>query len=232
MNGLIKMYCYKMFRQKSLYIIWVLLIGFAFLSLPMAEEPTFSGLLCETGSFYILFASIFPAIFFSADISSGFIKNYAGSVSDRSVIIKARSLLVLIQNILTMLVLVITDFCITRNTGDIKFSILFGICTFLAGTGCSFLAILVTELFRKTVPAVIVTITIGSGIMCNLLGTISALLTNGAFIANNYLVTGMLETLGETHSQINAVMIILMSCIYILTSFIAGMISIKKRDIV
>ena len=232
MNGLVKMYCYKMFRQKSLYIIWVLLVGFAFLSLPMAEEMTFSGLLCETGAFYVLFVSIFSAVFFSADISSGFIKNYAGSVSDRSVIITARSLLVLIQNVLTMLVLVIADFCITRNIGDAKFGILFGICTFLAGMGCSFLALLVTELTRKTVPAIILTITIGSGIMCNLLGTISVLLTNGHFVASNFLVTGVLEVLSGTHSQTDAVIVILMSCVYILISFIVGIISIKKRDVV
>ena len=44
------------------------------LSLSIVEK-SFAELSVEMGGFYILFASIFTAIFFSADISSGFIKN-------------------------------------------------------------------------------------------------------------------------------------------------------------
>ncbi|MBR1752606.1 MAG: hypothetical protein IJ740_17335 [Ruminococcus sp.] len=232
MTGLIKMYCYKMFRQKSLYIIWILLCGFVLVSKSMTEDKTLSGLLCETGSFYLLLSSIFPAVFFSSDISCGFIKNYAGSVSGRGVIIGARAVLVIIQNLLTMIILIAANYLYTMKTGDMSFAVRFSVCTFLAGLGCSFLAMLVTELFRKTVPAIIITITIGSGLICNLLGTVSGQITDGKFIANDYLVTGMLDMLSKTHLNDDALKTIVISCIYIIIAYAVSLISIKKRDVV
>ena len=89
MTGLTKMYCYRMFRQKSLYIIWAVTVVMILLNLQMIEQRTFSTLLCESGTLVTMLSPLFTAIFFSADHSSGFIKNYAGSVSDKTVIIAA-----------------------------------------------------------------------------------------------------------------------------------------------
>ena len=109
MLNLFKMYCYKMFRQKSLYIIWVVMFFFELLSIPMSEG-SFANLSIEMGGFYIMLVAIFATIFIGGDITSGFIKNYAGSVSNRGQIIAARVATILVQNLLTLAVMFVSLF--------------------------------------------------------------------------------------------------------------------------
>lgn len=115
MTGLTKMYCYRMFRQKSLYIIWAITVVMILLNLQMIEQRTFSTLLCESGTLVTMLLPLCTAIFFSADHSSGFIKYYAGSVSDKTVIIAARAVIILIQNLLSCCVVVISGLLLTRS---------------------------------------------------------------------------------------------------------------------
>ena len=70
MFSMFKMYCYKMFRQKSLYVIWIIMLLFINIQTVSASFAQYSA---DFGAFYLIFASLFPVIFFSSDISSGFI---------------------------------------------------------------------------------------------------------------------------------------------------------------
>ena len=232
MTGLVKMYCYKMFRQKSMYIIWGIIAVLMLINLTMISERTFSALLCESGSLILMLPSLFTAMFFSNDHSSGFIKNYAGTAADKGIIIAARAVTILINNILSFCVIFVSGLIFTHHIGNINILIIYGICMFLAGLGCSFMAMLITELLRKTVPTIILTLATGSGILCELIGTIVALITNGDVIINPYLLTGIFNIFGETKMQSDAVKVICISIIYIVVSLLASTVSIKKRDVV
>ena len=232
MTGLIKMYCYKMFRQKSLYVIWGIIAVMMLLNLTMIPERTFSALLCKSGSLTLIFPSLFTAMFFRNDHASGFIKNYAGSVADRSIIIAARAVIIFINNIFSWGVIAVSGLIFTHHTGSINVAVMYGICMFLAGLGCSFAAMLITELFRKTVPVIILTLVTGSGILCELIAAIIALITNGNVIVKSYFLTGMFNIFGETQMQSDAVKVICISIIYIIVSLLASNVSIKKRDVV
>lgn len=221
-----------MFRQKSLYIIWAITVVMILLNLQMIEQRTFSTLLCESGTLVTMLSPLFTAIFFSADHSSGFIKNYVGSVSDKTVIIAARAVIILIQNLLSCCVVVISGLLLTRSIGDTKIAVVYTMCMLLAGLGCSFAVMLITDLFRKTVPALILTLAIGTGILCELISTITAFATDGDIIIKNYLLTGMFQIFGETQSSSDAVKVVLISVIYIAAALTASVFSIKKRDVI
>lgn len=232
MIGLMKMYCYRLFRQLGLYIIWAIIALMMFVDSMLVVEKTFSAIISETGSFTFLLSSILTAVFFSADNSSGFIKNYAGSVSDRSVIAAARAVTALIIGTLTICFTVICAFLLTFNIGDAQLATVYIGCLFLTTIGTSFIALLVSELFRKTVPTVIATIAISSGLVCELIGTITAMATDSKFILHEYCVTGMFKIYGNSLETAEAVRLVIVCAIYIVAAFSASIISIKKRDVV
>ena len=232
MTGLIKMYCYRSFRQLGLYIIWAIIAVMMLVDSMLVDEKTVSTILTETGSFAYLLSSVLTGVFFCADNTSGFIKNYAGSVSDRSVIAVARAVTALMIGTLTICFTVICAFLLTFNIGDAQLTVVFTGCLFLTTIGTSFIALLVSELFRKTVPVVITTIAISSGLVCELIGTITAMITDSKFILHEYCVTGMFKLYSNSLEQADAARLVIVSLIYIAVTFAACVFSIKKRDVV
>ena len=235
MLNLFKMYCYKMFRHKSLYIIWLLMFGFELLSVPMAEGH-FAGFSVEMGGFYIMLVSIFPAIFFSGEFSSGFIKNYAGSIPCRTTIIVSRIAMIVVQNLLTLVIMFGSLWGIGIFKGmDLegsRFIITYYLCAFLAGLACSFISMMFTELMRKTVSSIILTIAVGTGLISQLTGTISGLMSDGSFFINSYMVTGRFNQLSveSTTMDFNATMMI--AVCYMVLSVAVSIVNINKQDIV
>ncbi len=233
MFSMFKMYCYKMFRQKSLYVIWIIMLLFINIQTVSASFAQYSA---DFGAFYLIFASLFPVIFFSSDISSGFIKNYAGSVSHKNTIITARSAMIVVQNILTLAVMFIGLYVVTffrgTDSGDFGFILKYYICTFLAGLACSFISMMFTELTRKTVPAVILTVAIGTGVISQLFGNISLLISNGSFNISNFMVTGIINQLGIDSANGDFYKLILIAVCYIVISAFISIFSIEKRDVV
>ena len=152
-----------------------------------------------------MLSPLLTSILFSGDHSSGFIKNYAGSVSGRTVIIAARSVTVLIHNLLSCGIVILGALLMTRSIGDTKSSLIYTLCMFLAGLGCSLIVMFITDLFRKTVPTIIITLAIGSGILCDLISTIAALATDGDIIIKNYILTGMFQIFGHTQQQVDKI---------------------------
>ncbi|MGN0350146.1 MAG: hypothetical protein ACI4ES_00720 [Roseburia sp.] len=235
MFNIFKMYCYKMFRQKSLYVIWVIMLFFEFISLQMTDGG-FAEHSIDMGGFYILFAAIFPTIFFSVDITSGFIKNYAGSVSHRSKVMAARVAMTVVQNLLTLAVmfisLYIADSFSGRGLGEISFIFKYYVCTFLAGLACSFVGVMVTELTRKTVVAMILTISVGTGLISQISSLISLLVSNSKFDIGHFMVTSTFTQITLDSADTDFYATIAVAVCYIVCSVFISVISIEKRDIV
>ena len=235
MLDLFKMYCYKMFRQKSLYIIWLFMFGFEMLTV-FTTKGGFTEVTVEMGGFYLIFSSIFTAIFFSGDISSGFIKNYAGSVSNRSTIIGSRMVMILVQNLLTQAVLFVSLLGIAMFKGITlagnAFFVRYYICMFLAGLACSFLSMMFTELTRRTVPAVILTISVGTGLISQFAATVSALFSNGRFNIGNYMVTGSFNQLNLESATGEFKIVMIIAICYSIVSVAISILSINKQDVV
>ena len=235
MLNLFKMYCYKMFRQKSLYVIWIIMLLFEFISVMMIEGG-FAEHSADMGAFYIMLVSIFPAIFFSADINSGFIKNYAGSVSHRSMITVARVITTVVQNLLTLGFMLISIYVITvirdAEIGDIGFIVKYYVCAFLAGLACSFMSIMFVELTRKTVSSMILTICVGTGLISQLASTFSMLFSNGSFNIGCITVTGTFTSLNLDSAVSDFYTAIIVAICYIVISVLICNFSIVKRDVV
>ena len=235
MLNLFKMYCYKMFRQKSLYVIWLIILLFEFISVMMIEGG-FAEHSADMGAFYIVLASIFPTIFFNADINSGYIKNYAGSISHRSMITTARVIMTVVQNLLTLGFTFISIYTITvirgAEIGDISFIVKYYVCAFLAGLACSFMSIMFVELTRKTVSSMILTICVGTGLISQIARTFSAMFSNGSFDIGRFMVTSTFTSLNLDSAVSDFYTAIIVAICYIVISTLISNFSIVKRDVV
>lgn len=235
MFNLFKMYCYKMFRQKSLYAIWLIMLLFEFISVMMIEGG-FAEHSADMGAFYIVLVSIFPTIFFSADINSGYIKNYAGSISHRSMITTARVIMTVVQNLLTLGFTFISIYTITvirgAEIGDISFIVKYYVCAFLAGLACSFMSIMFVELTRKTVSSMILSICVGTGLISQVAKTFSAMFSNGSFDIGRFMVTSTFTSLKIDSAVSDFYTAIIVAICYIVISCLISNFSIVKRDVV
>lgn len=235
MFNLFKMYCYKMFRQKSLYAIWLIMLLFEFISVMMIEGG-FAEHSADMGAFYIVLVSIFPTIFFSADINSGYIKNYAGSISHRSMITTARVIMTVVQNLLTLGFTFISIYTITvirgAEIGDISFIVKYYVCAFLAGLACSFMSIMFVELTRKTVSSMILSICVGTGLISQVAKTFSAMFSNGSFDIGRFMVTSTFTSLKIDSVVGDFYTAIIVAICYIVISCLISNFSIVKRDVV
>ena len=147
MLNMIRMELYRMFKTKSLYVIWlVLAAGILFTTGLSADEmktytmeekqemyeyatgqqksdtvnlgmdvtvPTKPGDTVSVfdlfygnikGKFLALFMVIFAVLYSTADMTSGFIKNIAGQVRDRSGLVFAKGVSLFVYTVLTMLI--------------------------------------------------------------------------------------------------------------------------------
>ena len=147
MLNMIRMELYRMFKTKSLYVIWlVLAAGILFTTGLSADEmktytmeekqemyeyatgqqksdtvnlgmdvtvPTKPGDTVSVfdlfygnikGKFLALFMVIFAVLYFTADMTSGFVKNIAGQVRDRRGLVFAKGVSLFVYTVLTMLI--------------------------------------------------------------------------------------------------------------------------------
>ena len=231
MPGLIQMYLYKMFSKKGIYI----LLGFIPITLLLssmdAEPPTAADLICQLHPFFILLLAVYTAVFFAADISCGFLKNYAGTLPDRSRIIGARTVTAVIPNILVSVLVFLFSVLFAPEKGDMKTAVLSTGCFLAAGIAYSFFSILIVELVRKTIPVVILSIVFSSGIACELLTSLVGTITGWKVVLKVYLLTGVTGMAEPAQMQEMAVRLLVISAVYIAVSLTAGLFSIKKRDL-
>lgn len=235
MFNLFKMYCYKMFRQKSFYVIWFIMLFIEFISFLMTEGA-FAEHSADVGAFYILIVAIFPTIFFCADISSGFIKNYAGTVSHKGMIMAARATTTFVQNLLTLAVVFTSLYAVTlfkgTGIGEISFILKYYVCMFLAGLACSFIGILITELTRNKVTSIILIIAIGSGLISQIASMLSLMITGSEFDIGGCTVTGRFPQLNLATPTGGFYEVAIIAICYIIISSLVCHFSIKKRDVV
>ncbi|MEE0858226.1 MAG: hypothetical protein U0M12_02005, partial [Acutalibacteraceae bacterium] len=177
-----------------------------------------------------------PTIFFNADINSGYIKNYAGSVSHRSMITVARALMTVVQNLLTLGFTLISIYVITvirgAEIGDMSFIVKYYICAFLAGLACSFISIMFVELTRKTVSSMILTICVGTGLISQITRTFSIMFSNGSFDIGRFMVTSTFTSLRLDSAVGDFYTVIIVAICYIVISALISNFSIVKRDVV
>lgn len=235
MLNLFKMYCYKMFRQKSFYVIWLMMLFYEFISLQMTEGG-FVEHSVDMGVFYITLVSIFPTIFFCADISNGFIKNYAGEVSHKGIVPAARAAAAFVQNLTTLVFAFTSLYVITLFTGagigEISFIFKYYLCMFFAGLACSFMGVMITELTRKTVSAVLLMLAIGSGLISRIASLLSLTFTSGKFDIGGFMITSTFPQLNLATPTGGFYEVIIIAICYIAVSFVISLFSIEKRDIV
>lgn len=235
MLNLFKMYCYKMFRQKSFYVTMLIMLVFEFISFLMTEGG-FAEHSADVGAFYILIAAIFPTIFFCADISGGFIKNYAGAVSHKGIVMAARAAITFVQNLLTLAVVFTSLYMAAlfqgTGTGEISFILKYYLCMFLAGLACSFMGVMITELTRKTVSAVLLIIVVGSGLISQIASLLSLQITGGKFDVGGFLITRAFPQLNAAAPTGAFYEVLIIAICYIAVSFMIGLFSIEKRDVV
>ena len=235
MLNLFRMYCYKIFRQKSFYVIWLIILFYEFISFQMTEGG-FAEHSTDMGVFYIMLVAIFPTIFFCADISSGFIKNYAGAVSHKGIVMAARAAATFVQNLLTLVFVFTSLYIITlfKGTGicEISFILKYYLCMFLAGLACSFMGVMITELTRKTVSAVLLMIVVGSGLISRIASLLSLTFTSGKFDIGGFMITSTFPQLNLATPTGGFYEVIIIAICYIAVSFVISLFSIEKRDIV
>lgn len=97
MLNLIKMDLYRMFRTKSLYVIWIVL----------AAALLFTTILCKTDYEILNEADAVQqeqvaVLFSTADISSGYIKNIGGQVQSRGALVISRAIALAVFTIMTL----------------------------------------------------------------------------------------------------------------------------------
>lgn len=231
MFRLAKMYCYRLFRKKGIYMTCLLLAGFEFLIKMMLENGSVSEIFARVGTFYLLFSAIAPAMFFCTDISTGFIKNYAGTMPDRGLITGARAIVAIVENIIFMTAFTLTALIVAKaDLGDESFLVYGGAALFVAGVGMSFVSICVTELLRKTVASIVTMMVIGFGLAGQLVPSLIALITK--IDTQPFFITCAVETMGNTQTMGDIVKTIAVSAGYIVCAYIISVVSIRKRDVV
>ena len=144
--------------------------------------------------------------------------------------------MILFQNLFTQAILFISLFGIAMFRGMTligdAFLVKYYICMFLAGLACSFLSMMLTELTRRTVPAVILTISVGTGLLSQFAATVSAVFSNGRFNIGKYMVTGSFNQLNLESGTGEFKIVMLIAVCYSVVSVVISIFSIKKQDVV
>lgn len=235
MFDLFKMYFYRVLRQKSLYVTWGIALIFELLSFQMTEGG-YAEHFIDTGVLFLPLACIVPAILFSGELSGGFVKNYAGAVSKKAIIVGAKMLLMAIQNVLTLFFAAISLYVICAINGNTEVDLLFVgkyfVCTYLTGLVCSFFAMMLSELTRKTVSTILLVICISSGLFSQLAGMISLLISNGTLNLSNYMTTGVHARLMVGSTDSDFLWVIGVAVFYLIGTAVISAISVQKRDVV
>lgn len=281
MINMIKMDLYRLFRTKSMYVIWLILATLVVLTtffsktdyeymnnedVAMSEQtvsadtenvnigmtvelPTKPGekvtvfdifFANSQGKFYTLFMVIFAVIFSTADISSGYIKNIAGQVKSRKMLIISKAVLLALYTVITLIgtfVLQIISNAIVfgevvlGNVDDIV--VYLGIQLILHYAMvviCMTIAIIIGNNVVSMVMSICLTMNIMSVIYVAANNIIEKIGIKN-FQIYKYTVTGELSLLPMSPTVRESVMAVCVSIAFIIIMLIAGSAIFQKRDI-
>ncbi len=247
MLNLIKMDLYRMFSMASFYVIiclfsieYVLMVY----SSTMESDPLYlsiADLIMTTPStpFITLFTGIFSALFLIADKSSQFIKNYGGQLKHRCSRIFSKIICIIIYNILfsaiTILLLIVSDKIFKTNLElgfDADFFRYYAL-AFLGNIAFCIVIVLISTLFKSTIPVVILPILISTSVFSIIFSGVDNILHRIGidFSTQKYMLSENIYKLPWLEGTDNISFFVLLFLGYSIISAILSCIIFKKKDI-
>ncbi len=281
MINMIKMDLYRLFRTKSMYVIWLILAALIVLTtcfcksdyeymlnedVAMSEQtvsvdtenvnigmnvelPTKPGekvtvfdifFANSQGKFYTLFMVIFAIIFATADISSGYIKNIAGQVKSRKMLIISKAVSLAVYTVITLIgafVLQIISNAIVF--GEVAFGNVDDVVLYLGIQLILHYAIVVicmtiAIIIRNNVISMVMSICLVMNIMSIIYMAVNKIIEKMGiknFQIYKYTVTGELSFLPMNPTVKESIMAACVGIGFIIIMLIAGSTVFQKRDI-
>ena len=247
MLNLIKMDLYRMFSMASFYVIICLFSIECVLmvySSTMESDPLYlsiADLIMTTTStpFITLFTGIFSALFLIADKSSQFIKNYGGQLKHRCSRIFSKIICIIIYNILfsaiTILLLIVSDKIFKTNLElgfDADFFRYYAL-AFWGNIAFCIVIVLISTLFKSTVPVVILPILISTSVFSIIFSGVDNILHRIGidFSTQKYMLSENIYNLPWIEGTDNISFFVLLFLGYSIISAILSCIIFKKKDI-
>lgn len=247
MLNLIKMDLYRMFSMASFYVIICLFSIECVLmvySSTMESDPLYlsiADLIMATTStpFITLFTGIFSALFLIADKSSQFIKNYGGQLKHRCSRIFSKIICIIIYNILfsaiTILLLIVSDKIFKTNLElgfDADFFRYYAL-AFLGNIAFCIVIVLISTLFKSTIPVVILPILISTSVFSIIFSGVDNILHRIGidFSTQKYMLSENIYNLPWLEGTDNISFFVLLFLGYSIISAILSCIIFKKKDI-
>lgn len=247
MLNLIKMDLYRMFSMASFYVIICLFSIECVLmvySSTMESDPLYlsiADLIMTTTStpFITLFTGIFSALFLIADKSSQFIKNYGGQLKHRCSRIFSKIICIIIYNILfsaiTILLLIVSDKIFKTNLElgfDANFFRYYAL-AFLGNIAFCIVIVLISTLFKSTIPVVILPILISTSVFSIIFSGVDNILHRIGidFSTQKYMLSENIYNLPWLEGTDNISFFVLLFLGYSIISAILSCIIFKKKDI-
>lgn len=247
MLNLIKMDLYRMFSMASFYVIICLFSIECVLmvySSTMESDPLYlsiADLIMTTTStpFITLFTGIFSALFLIADKSSQFIKNYGGQLKHRCSRIFSKIICIIIYNILfsaiTILLLIVSDKIFKTNLElgfDADFFRYYAL-AFLGNIAFCIVIVLISTLFKSTIPVVILPILISTNVFSIIFSGVDNILHRIGidFSTQKYMLSENIYKLPWLEGTDNISFFVLLFLGYSIISAILSCIIFKKKDI-
>lgn len=245
MLNLIKMDLYRMFSMASFYVIICLFSIECVLmvcSSTMESDPLYlsiADLIMTTSTpFITLFTGIFSALFLIADKSSQFIKNYGGQLKHRCSRIFSK-IICIIYNILfsaiTILLLIVSDKIFKTNLElgfDADFFRYYAL-AFLGNIAFCIVIVLISTLFKSTIPVVILPILISTNVFSIIFSGVDNILHRIGidFSTQKYMLSENIYKLPWLEGTDNISFFVLLFLGYSIISAILSCIIFKKKDI-
>lgn len=217
-------------------------VGISFSSSSVAEEPTLVNLNLEmVGSgFVLLFTGIFAAIFVSAESSSGFLKNIAGCVKRRSLLIWGQLLslavFVLAEFLAVEFIFTTAGFLLIQNfaLGSIQELLLFLAVQYLLHLAFAVLIMFIFQLLQSKTFSIVAACCLSSGIGTLIISYIGVLLGKlgvSNFTLSKYLISSNVQTYSNSSANSTILRAVLISFGAIILYNILSGIILSKRDI-
>lgn len=247
MLNLIKMDLYRMFSMASFYVIICLFSIECVLmvySSTMESDPLYlsiADLIMTTTStpFITLFTGIFSALFLIADKSSQFIKNYGGQLKHRCSRIFSKIICIIIYNIffsaITIFLLIVSDKIFKTNLElgfDTDFFRYYAL-AFLGNIAFCIVIVLISTLFKSTIPVVILPILISTSVFSIIFSGVDNILHRIGidFSTQKYMLSENIYNLPWLEGTDNISFFVLLFLGYSIISAILSCIIFKKKDI-
>lgn len=217
-------------------------VGISFSSSSVAEEPTLINLNLEMigSGFILLFTGIFAAIFVSAESSSGFLKNIAGCVKRRSLLIWGQLLslavFVLAEFLAVEFIFTTAGFLLIQDfaLGSIQELLLFLAVQYLLHLAFAVLIMFIFQLLQSKTFSIVAACCLSSGIGTLIISYIGVLLGKlgvSNFTLSKYLISSNVQTYSNSSANSTILRAVLISFGAIILYNILSGIILSKRDI-